>query len=423
MKRKLLGGTGLVLALIAAFCVWEKSTAKTSEVSSEITGRDLEKSTAKTSEVSLKVTGRDWGSFVYLDGKILTYTTDPEDVFVLRMIQIDPETGAETEMKGTVYDFDNRAGGGEVLDGKYYECFTDEAGSRVLYEFDTKRGTVAPVSSIQKDVSPFMWNCVVSNGILQLRAPRVETGEAPYIDLYCPVTGETKTVLRGSYVDSFIQIAADQDLLYVLSSHYDDPNRSSMFTIQVFETDGYRMVSEINVDAMESMLQTARTGDMVVRDGYVFFENWADQGVLAKISDGVATPILERDCMKCAEWFNRPEQMKQMLFYEHKEEGECFVLDLNTGELRSFQPKLRRGYDLGWIQIDQNRVMMYSYNGESGLIDHLNGIDCREFLDFFDYSDFVADADLWTPNDYDEEKRDVSVVWADGAPTITAVEP
>ena len=93
--------------------------------------------------------------------------------------------------------------------------------------------------------------------------------------------------------------------------------------------------------------------------------------------------------LRCAEWFNRPEQTKQMLFYEQLEENpECVVLNADTGELRSFRPKLRKGYELHAIQIDGERLMVYS--AKESLF---TGKDYYKFLDFYDFDDFIRQDD------------------------------
>ncbi|MBO4211392.1 MAG: hypothetical protein J5878_01905 [Oscillospiraceae bacterium] len=381
MKRKLLGLAAIALVLALGFWVWGKNTGG-------------------SGENSLEITGRDYGILVYLDGKLLSYADLEQDETTVRLVKTDAETGAETEM-GTMPAVGMSYDDGDVFAGKYYQCFSNGGvvGSGdesrmvgVLYEFDPKQSVAVPVADTRKeDIGPTMWLCAVSNGILQLKAPRVDSGEHAYFDLYCPDTGKNETVLTGSDVDEFCQSAVDQNLLYVLTSHHNDPNRSSMFSLQVFETEGYRMVSEINLDALESMLREARVGDMVVCGDYVYFSNWNNHSVIAKISDGVATPVLERELpmLRCAEWFNRPEQTKQMLFYEQLEENpECVVLNADTGELRSFRPKLRKGYELHWIQIDGERLMVYS--AKESLF---TGKDYYKFLDFYDFDDFIRQDD------------------------------
>ena len=380
MKRKVLSLAGIVLVLALVLWSWEKNAGK-------------------FREHSLEITGRDYGELVYLDGKILVYADSEKDDSELRLVQVDTETGEEREM-GTMPSFGPSSGDGAVFDGKYYTCYTNgkviesEEGNwmaGVLYEFDPKRCVAAPVAS-DRNLSLASWLCAAPNGILQLMTPWADSGEQTCFNLYCPDTGENRTVLTGSEADIFCQSAMEENLLYVLSSHYRDPNRSSMLTMQVFETENYRMVDEINLDAVEPMLRAARVGDMEVCGDYVYFSNWYDQSVIAKISDGAVTPILERDSpwLRCAQWFNRPEQTKQMLFYVQgeEEEAECIVLNADTGELRSFKPKLRDGYDLCRIQIDGDSVMLYSAK-ES----FFTGKYYYEFLDFYDFEDFIRQGD------------------------------
>ena len=315
----------------------------------------------------------------FVNGKLVTFHYDTQQFYVM-----DPETGAETEMCGP--------GNWGIVppsfvyaDGKYYTYITNRDEETILYEFDVEKPSVTPVpGSNCRDVSPMLYINRTPNGILQLKAPRVESGRTTYFDLLHLDTGETELVLQAPGDGFFEHASVYGDTLYVLAGR----NGSSNDVLQLYDLEDYHLIKEISLDPdVSSYINQTRIYVMEVLGDYVYFENGSFQGMIGKISDDAVTKVLERDGLIAAVCYDRSEQTKERLFYIKDEDGnstECIMLQLDTGELHSFNVKMKDKHYISYIVVDGDRLLL-----SEGKVSQNKLINDTYIVHIYNYHDFV----------------------------------
>ncbi len=298
-----------------------------------------------------------------------------------RFFEIDPKTEAETEYAGAISNYSIGGNGYAVTPGKYYACVMDLDETVTLYEVDCQRRSVSPLADYH-DVSPMVYLWATPDGILQLKTPRRETNRRTYFDLYHLDTGETELVIQAPGDDLFCHASIYENTLYVLTSH--GTKSDSPWVLQSYDLKTYQLLGEISLDAISDYLGQARIAEMEVLGDYLYFANWSDQGLIAKMTADAVTPVVEQDSLLSAKCYDRSGQTKERLFYMQPTD-ECLLLQLDTGETRTFRVNRQEGFELWTVAIDGNRLFLMETKVPESKLEKEKTV-----LHFYDYDDFIS---------------------------------
>ena len=312
----------------------------------------------------------------FLDGKLIC-RRDFSHYFA-----IDPETKTETEFTGAVPDCYTGTNGYAVTSGKYYSCVMSPDYTVTLYEIDCEHRSVTPLADYF-DVSPMVYLWETPDGILQLKTPSLEANRRTYFDLFHPDTGETELVIQGQGNDYFAHASVYENTLYVLVSHRSEDGPST-WGLQAYDLGTYQLLKETSLEAVSAFLRQTRIDEMEVLGDYVYFANWSDQGIIAKISDEGVTPVVERESLRCASCFDRSAQTSERLFYSQPTD-ECLLFQFDTGETRIFRVERQEGFELWSVMIDGDRVLLHETQISQTKLENN-----KEIFRIFDYNDFIS---------------------------------
>ena len=357
MKKQVFRLIWLVIALILVLCGCKTEDEEQNAISIDFSDR---------SDCSVQA---------FLDEKIIYRMRGSSQYYVL-----DPKTDTEKEL-GSISDFSIGSASFAVSSGKYYAEVTNSDRETILYEIDYKNYSITPVDTCY-DISPLVYLYKVPDGILRLKTPSEESGRTTFFDLFHPETGDTEVVLQASENDFYGNAAVYNNTLFVLTSHL-RPNAHSEWVLQSYSLETYQLIDEIDLKAIESYLTQGRVAEMEVFGNYIYFANLSEQGIIAEIANGKVTPLVERQFLRAAKCFNQSEQQKERLFYIRTSD-ECFVLHFDTGEISSFNAKLHDGYDIQYVMIDGDKLLMSEEKISSSKF-----VNDKEILHVYDYHDFV----------------------------------
>lgn len=86
-------------------------------------------------------------------------------------------------------------------------------------------------------------------------------------------------------------------------------------------------------------------------------ENYSNEAILCKIVDNVVVPVIEKRNLTCV-WNQQHEKYSSEMIFYIRNTCDYFLLNINTGEIRHREIKLRKNYVIESIYTDGDDILL-----------------------------------------------------------------
>ena len=242
---------------------------------------------------------------------------------------LDIESNKRTEI-GFIPEYVMSANCAQLSDNSLYLYVTMESedGDRTnnLMQIDYEGGQLRCLSSDNK-CSPMIALYGAQQELIAIKVSASGNGES-WIERLDPESGKVLDTVNASKQETFVIGAVAGTELDVLA--YQELGQGNYkFFIKRYNLDNLKEFGSISLDNIHDYISEARIGEFERIGNYLYFENYSNKSLIAKIDEDAVEEIMQEDNLALASG-NPDYTVHDAIFYVRRTDS-CFSFDPETG--------------------------------------------------------------------------------------------